>query len=921
MATAYPGGLRKRGGLLDEFMAPDYSYLARRAELTPKQREYAANVPVDLARGSLAGLLGTPADVANIPQSPMPMEQFGEYSYAPAQKIPYGSEYFLENLPLAPARDNPLGRVAGQVGSFAPMVPVQAARMAGKGVMAAGRAGERLAERVVPQVMERGGLLGEMVAAMGQGTTSGMAAKRSPALDLTGALRPGKAPVRGETSKELVRQQKKLLSDDEKEILDTLKQKYPDFASASKFMTGQEVQKLIRSESAVKEVSQLLSILPNAKEMSSMAKAGQPKQGWYRASTQAIIDVFGADDAPRFASLLAALSPQTSVEMNLLNTLNTWKNWTAAGRPTDARAIKEIMGRSVSGTKGEESILGAWENNAFRSLSAPDPAKVTLSGPKVDSFYKNLADDVYKVTNDAWMANALGVNQNLFSGSPTALQLAKGDPGLTPGYIATNARLRQGAQQAGMFPSEGQETIWSLAMPLMEGQTSMGLPARAILDQGKLTPDIIRGTPDFSTLLNQGNYQDILRRAGYEEQLAALKPYEWSPSNVQLSMSEQRDIDSLAKRLEELQGFRQMESRGKVISLPRNPQNLPDRAIGAETYEMIPFLGSGHLEELINQPAGSRANFSSRAASAFQDVQGRDILSRSLLDENVLKTRGMQGAYRPPGGVPFVGPASETGLRAPTLAKNPIETNTGFANRFEVPVTYASPVSKVGPALNYPQIPRKTQEKLGAVAATRGLLTAQGGSPYNVQVPYAKGESMFFPLEKKVGEDEIRYAYNLAGDEIPLADYGTGVAGLNFGKRLPAADIRQLQSALGSKDYVPTYNISDYVDYSNAWRQPPGSGAATTQFLEYFNKLSAKDQAKLSQASMAPAGDLYDIYAKTAETKGYKTRADLMNLLDFVRNKGLLAIPAALSAGAAFPATTMPTPGGLLRDEDLYPRY
>jgi hypothetical protein len=43
------------------------------------------------------------------------------------------------------------------------------------------------------------------------------------------------------------------------------------------------------------------------------------------------MDVFGPEDAPRFASLLAALSPQTSVEMNLLNTLNVWKNWTAAG--------------------------------------------------------------------------------------------------------------------------------------------------------------------------------------------------------------------------------------------------------------------------------------------------------------------------------------------------------------------------------------------------------------------------------------------------------------------------------------------------------------------------------------------------------------------------------------------------------------
>jgi len=101
------------------------------------------------------------------------------------------------------------------------------------------------------------------------------------------------------------------------------------------------------------------------------------------------------------------------------------------------------------------------------------------------------------------MANALGVNQNLFSGSPTALQIARGDPGLTPGYIATSARLRQGAQQANMFPSEGQETMWSLAMPLMEGQTSMGLRAREILDKGLLTPEFINGSRQMFSCLCQ----------------------------------------------------------------------------------------------------------------------------------------------------------------------------------------------------------------------------------------------------------------------------------------------------------------------------------------------------------------------------------------------------------------------------------
>ena len=46
------------------------------------------------------------------------------------------------------------------------------ARVAGRGAMATGRAGERLAERYVPQVMERGGLGAEMLSAMSNRTMS-----------------------------------------------------------------------------------------------------------------------------------------------------------------------------------------------------------------------------------------------------------------------------------------------------------------------------------------------------------------------------------------------------------------------------------------------------------------------------------------------------------------------------------------------------------------------------------------------------------------------------------------------------------------------------------------------------------------------------------------------------------------------------
>jgi hypothetical protein len=354
-----------------------------------------------------------------------------------------------------------------------------------------------------------------------------------------------------------------------------------------------------------------------------------------------------------------------------------------------------------------------------------------------------------------------------------------------------------------------------------------------------------------------------------------------------------------------------MESRGKVFSLPKAPGDLKT-AFAAEPYEMIPGRGTGFMEELIDLPQGSRANFSSRAASAFQDIQGRDIL-QGALGLQPIKTRGMQGAYQPPGGIPFAGPRSETGLKAPTLAPYPLETQPGFVSLSEFPVT--APVRNPG-------IPQNVFDKLSAAAATRGMFTGQNASTWNAQIPFAQGESAFFPLQKKVGEENIRAAYRMAGDEIPLVDYGKGVAAINFGpSALPRSELYQLQNALGATDYVPTRNVSDYIDYSSAWTQPQGSGAVTRKWLEYFNKLSPTDQAKLSQGAMAPAGDLFDIYKKTSETRGYKTREDLMNLLDFVRNKGLLAVPAALASGAAFPATSQNFGYGLLQPSDPTEEY
>jgi hypothetical protein len=233
--------------------------------------------------------------------------------------------------------------------------------------------------------------------------------------------------------------------------------------------------------------------------------------------------VFGPD-APKFTALLAAMSPQTSVELNLRNALMTWKNWLEAGRPVDPREIKRVMGRSVVGKKGEGSVLDAWVNNSVRALQAEPGQRLVLSGPKVNSFMENLVGNVEEVTNDAWMSNFALVNQTIFSGG---LNVAGTDPGKGPGYLAMNAQIRGAAREltkrtgVTWAPAEVQETVWSWAKALYESQKD-GVTASEILYNEELTDDLIRSTPDFRTLFPSDANARVLRQAGYANEVDRL---------------------------------------------------------------------------------------------------------------------------------------------------------------------------------------------------------------------------------------------------------------------------------------------------------------------------------------------------------------------------------------------------------------
>lgn len=163
--------------------------------------------------------------------------------------------------------------------------------------------------------------------------------------------------------------------------------------------------------------------LPRTADFVAAAQAGRAKRGWYQRSAAAIAHVFGPVDAPRFAATIASLSPQTSVQENLRNTLSAWSAWVSAGRPTECKQIRDVVA-SALGDASADSML-AWTNNFIRSVTALDPLELLLSGPKVDSFHTNLVGDLHEVTNDGWMASFARMDQ---SGSPAGGWRASAGP-------------------------------------------------------------------------------------------------------------------------------------------------------------------------------------------------------------------------------------------------------------------------------------------------------------------------------------------------------------------------------------------------------------------------------------------------------------------------------------------------------------
>ena len=318
----------------------------------------------------------------------------------------------------------------------------------------------------------------------------------------------------------------------------------------AQYLLKDEYQYVYEGVGANQRVSKLYNLftkyLPTSNEMANVAISGVEKKGWYKNSAQTIQDLFGIHDGRRFVALLAAMSPQISVETNLEIALKTWVAWSLAGRPSDPAAIDDLAYSAIEGR-----YMSTIHNNTQRALSAADGQEMALllSGPKVNSFMLNLVNNVMEVTNDSWMTNyaAVDIDPKVFQAklkrsNPTKREILEGRgqddiaviAGKSIDYIALSAKTREAAEVATELtgerwtPAEIQETVWSVTRALGTLRRAKGQQKSAseLLEAGEITNVDVAKVEDFATLMSEGIYQEILERGGYGERLRTIKPAE-----------------------------------------------------------------------------------------------------------------------------------------------------------------------------------------------------------------------------------------------------------------------------------------------------------------------------------------------------------------------------------------------------------
>lgn len=262
------------------------------------------------------------------------------------------------------------------------------------------------------------------------------------------------------------------------------------------FMT-QPVADQLNKATAKKMVDMFSPQIVN--EVAAMALAGVVKRGWYTNTSLAIMDVFGLKNAPRFAALLSALSPQNSVQTNLNNSLRVMEAWLdmPVELRSDPAAVKKML-NSADPQDGKTVLAGGvsragWEKNAIIALTAERPIETMFEGEKIDNFQQTVMGNLAMAVIDTWSARTLGI----FTEGVTPLQYKVGTM-----EMRAAAKLLTEVTGEEWTVAEVQETSWSFFKAVVELQTGKNKNktlTQIVFDENLLDDSMMNEIPDIET--------------------------------------------------------------------------------------------------------------------------------------------------------------------------------------------------------------------------------------------------------------------------------------------------------------------------------------------------------------------------------------------------------------------------------------
>jgi hypothetical protein len=695
-----------------------------------------------------------------------------------------------------------------------------------------------------------------------------------------------------------------------------------------------EIEPLTRSAGGVQRFVDTYNQLPDADYLAAAIRRGAPKRGWYANSRQALTDIFG-DDADMFTGVLASMSPQTSVESNLTNALNTFVNWRAAGRPTTEQAIKDIMARSVQGGT-EKSVLTAWTPNTVRVLQGGQ----SISGPKIDQFWLALRERALEtrvgsmdpneaMVLDAWMGNLMGADQKLWGGSLTKAnapaRLATGDAGATASYLAGVARMREAAKKVGVEGAEAQEMAWSTAMALYERASLEGISAREVLRRGLLTDEVVAGTPDFATLLRDPEFSSILSRdTDLSSRVASLTPTPRAATDaITMSDTDQRHLLRVADTLDELRAMRLTDTAVQTGRMSEDTLAgvVPAEAVTDDQYSAL--LGYGAT------PEGTRIHRSPRifgAGETLREQQG--VLEAALGPGTGSRSRG-RGSY-----------VADTGQSQIDKLREQIDTLRPGDERQDLEQLLAqlkavqlqeNPVSSygfTGRAVRGGGLPVEMERRL---RAARDILAGGTGQSYGAHVVINPGVSRARHNAATIyaGRDLERSAIsafaadlralNVAGSFAPVHS-GRSVRVLRLDEdfvptplsKSEEASVRQLaarhfgtenaKGQMSAPRMVTGENVAKKGYEAIAQGAEAGSGIRVGRMVgkeSDWAQLSAAVQRRMDTAVKAWATRLLNIYDMP---RILRERPDEARMLEILASTGASGLATAREAGVVLPA-------------------